>query len=1041
MNIGNFSIRNKYLILTFLIGIVILGIFAKATLNTQLSPDTNPPMATVITQYPGASAQDVVTDIVEPMEDEFGKLEGVKNVKGTSQDNIAIIQLEFEYSRNVDEAAIDIQNAISRIRQKLPQQMMEPRVLKFSAADKPIMTISLNSASLSMQDIRQLAEDKIVYDLQLLDGVASVEIFGGYNNEIQVKVDKNKLIGHGLSLEQISQVLSSSNIKAPGGKVTHNTKDTLIRLEEGFQKIDDLKQVMVPLSGGDFIYLEDIADIELSTAKLESAYRFNGEEAIALMITKKTNDNTGDVVNNVQKELKQLEIKYPFIDFKIAQDDSVFTTQMVSNMSSSVLIAILLTVIIIILFITKISQSLVVSISMPLVFLSTLGLMKLFDMKLDLVTLSALILSIGFVVDGAIVVVENIVRHRDVLGKDIVSAAIDATNEIALPSIAGATTTLIVLIPLLFIEGFVGEMFRPLSMTLIFAISSSIIVALLIIPLLTVLFGRFELIKTEKIISKVTEPFAMFMEKLLLLYIGLSKKALKNKFKTYLALLVLMGLSGLFLATNGVEMLPQFDSGTTFISIEMESGTNVEDTTNTIEYIEKFLDNEDNVIGYGSQIGYEKGSNQLGDFGIMGTNQGLITVDLNNRTERKETIWQFQERLRKEISKTPDIKRFVVKEKGGTAVASSTAPIDIKISGHDQEVLYEMALGLEEKIKEVAGTTNIYKSFDMENLQLNVKINHNRAQELGLNSRTISGQIYSSIEGLKSSTMDLGETKNLDILVEYMDHYRETTDDLLDVDIQSPLGLKVPLREVASIEVTNRFNIVTTENSEHTINILGYTHSRPFSHIVNDINKILADYPLPAGYSAALTGEQEALSDSMGDMISLLLMAIVFVYLILVPQFKSFIHPITIMTAIPLVIIGIAPALGLTGKYMSMPVLLGIILLAGTVVNNSILLIGFIQTEREEGMDVEGAIAAAITARFRPIMMTALSDVAGMLPLALQLALGSERFSPLAIAVIGGMLAATFLTIIIIPLTYATLEGTIGKLKGNNLEKSNELHF
>ncbi|SMB79014.1 AcrB/AcrD/AcrF family protein [Desulfonispora thiosulfatigenes DSM 11270] len=592
MNIGKFSVKNKYLILTIIIGIVIFGFYARFTMSTQLSPDTNPPMATVITQYPGSAAQDVVTDVVEPMEDEFGKLEGIKNVKSTSQDNIAIIQLEFDYSRNIDEAAIEIQNSISRIRQSLPNQIMEPRVLKFSTADKPIMTISLNSKSLSMRDIRQLADDKIAYDLQLLEGVASVELFGGYNNEIQVKVDKDKLVAYGISLEQVSEILKQNNIKAPGGKVTHENKDILIRIEESFQTLDDIKKTMVPLNGGGFVYLEEIAAVDLSTEKLESSYRFNGEEAIALMITKKTNDNTETVIKNVEGELEELREKYPFIDFKVAQDDSTFTKQMVNNMSSSVFTAILLTVFVIILFITKINQSLVVSISMPLVFLATLGLMKLFGMKLDLVTLSALILSIGFVVDGAIVVVENIVRHQDVLGKDIVSAAIDGTNEIALPTIAGATTTLIVLVPLIFIKGFVGEMFRPLSMTIIFAILSSLIIALTIIPLLTVLLDPFRLPKVEKNISKVTNPFNKMMDKLLNLYLRLSKYVIGNKVKSYISIIVLMVLSGGFLITNGVEMLPKFDSGTTFISIEMEDGTDIKDTTETIKDIEKLLEKE-----------------------------------------------------------------------------------------------------------------------------------------------------------------------------------------------------------------------------------------------------------------------------------------------------------------------------------------------------------------------------------------------------------------------------------------------------------------
>lgn len=1023
MNIGKFSLKNKYFVLSFAIAIVLFGLYAKTTLKTQLSPDTNAPMTTVIVQYPGASAQDVVKDIVEPMEDEFGALEGISRIKSTSQDNIASIKLEFNYGIDIDQAAIDVQNSINGIKGKLPATMKEPKVLKFSTSDKPVATVSLSSDSVDLKDVRQLAEDKIGFDFQLVEGVASINLFGGNITEVQIKLDKNKLNAYGLTIDQIAKILSQNNIKAPGGKLIENKREILIRVEESFRNVDDIRKLRIPLADGNMIYLEDIADVNVSIEELESAYKFDGKDSIAVMITKKSDANTVEVVQNIKKELENLKIKYPFIDFKIAQDDSIFTTQMVDNMTSSVFLALLFTVLIIILFISNVSQSFVISVSMPLVFMTTLGLMKMFDMKLDMVTLSALILSIGFVVDGAIVVVENIMTHYHDLGKDIITAAIDGTQEITLPSMAGAITTLIVLVPLLFIQGFVGEMFRPLASTVIFAISSSIVIALVIIPLFTVILNKFKFRKTENFFKVATVPFNKVMGRLLDFYVTLLRISLKYKLAMYVVVIALLVLSARFLAVNGVEMLPKFDSGTSYVSVEMEPGTALHDTTEAVAVIEKILSEEKNVTGYDTQIGYERDSNLLSDFGIMGTNQAVITINLNPRTERKETIWSFQERLRAKIAQIPDIKRFVVKEKGGTASSSSSAPLDIRISGPDPKLLYDIATDLEEEIKAVEGTTNIYKSFNMDNLQLTIKMNNARAQELGLTNAVIAQQIYNSIEGIKNTTMDLEEADNVNISVEYMDQYRQSIDNLLDVYISTPLGAKVPLRELASVDIGNRANIITKENLEYTIDILGYTHTRAFSHITRDIQKILKTYPLPSGYSVGLTGENEDMGDSMKDMLFLLALAIIFVYLVLVPQFESFIHPITIMASIPLVIIGIAPALGIAGKFISMPVLLGFILLAGTVVNNAILVVDQAIKNQNQGMSIEDSVITAVKSRYRPIMMTALSDVVGMLPLALQLALGSERFSPLAIAVVGGMLAATFLTMMVIPVIYATFEG------------------
>ncbi|MFZ5968325.1 MAG: efflux RND transporter permease subunit [Bacillota bacterium] len=1022
MNIGRFAIRHKYFVLAFAIAIVLLGVYAKMSLKVQLSPDTNPPMATVMAGYPGASAQDVTKDVVEPMEQEFGKIEGISNIKSTSQDNLAIIQLEFNYGIDINEASIDVQNAISRIRGKLPGNMNEPKVLKFNTSDKPVMTISLSSESLSMEKIRQLVEDKIGYDIQLVEGVAAVNIFGGYNAEIQVELDKGKLDAYGISPQQVSNTLAQNNIKAPGGKLIEQNKEILLRIEEGFRSTEDIKSLKISLQDGNYVRLGEIANVHLTYEELESTYKFKGKNAIALLITKRSDANTIEVIDNVKGKLADLEKDYPIINFEVAQDDSIFTLQMVNNMTSSVLQSILLTIFIIMLFISAVNQSLVVSVSMPLVFLMTLGLMKFSGLKLDLVTLSALILSIGFVVDASIVVVENIMTHHTQQNKDTAAAAIDGTSEIALPSIAGALTTLVVLIPLVFIQGFVGAMFRPLSLTIIYAISSSIIVALVIIPLLTVLMSKMKWKRTERVIEIFSIPFNKAMGSLLEGYIKLLRIALNNKGKTFVVTLLLMVVSARFLMTNGVEMLPKFDSGVTYVSIEMEPGTTLQKTESTVGRIEEYLAKENNIIGYDTQVGFEKDSNLLGDFGAMGTNQALITINLNTRKEREETIWEFQERVRDNISRIPGIKRFVVKEQGGTAVSGSSAPLDVRISGEDQKILFALAAELEKEISKVEGTTNIYKSFHIDNLQINMNMDHARIQELGLNSAVISQQIFQAAEGIESTSIDTDEYENLGISIKYKDEFSKSMDAIMDSNIDTPLGIKVPLRELASIQIEKRSNIITRENLENTIEILGYTNNRAFSHIVRDINTVIDHFPTPKGYSIMMAGEQEELGNSMKDMMFLLLLAIVFVYLILVPQFKSFLHPITIMSAIPLVITGIAPALALSDKYVSMPVLLGFILLAGTVVNNAILLIDYVIARRDEQDTLEESLTAAVKARFRPIMMTALSDVTGMLPLALQLALGAERFSPLAITVTGGILAATLLTMIIIPVIYASFE-------------------
>ena len=1021
MKIGQISIKYKYFILSLTIAILLFGTYSKMTLKSQMSPDTNSPSVTVLAQYPGASAQDVINDVIEPIENVFGSLDGIKNIKSIGQDNVAIIKLDFNYGINVDQAAIDVQNSLSRIKSELPANLPEAKVLKFSTSDKPVATISLSSDSVDLREIRQIAEEKIAFDLQLIDGVASVSYFGGNETQVEIQLDRSRMNAHGITINQINSSLLMNNIKAPGGKITDDGKEVLVRIEDEFKNLEDIKNLGIKTIDGNKVYLSDLGEVYFNTGDKESAYVYNGSDGIALMITKKSDANTIDVIDNLKENITDLEKKYPFINFEIAQDDSIFTNQMINNMTISVLTALLFTMLIIVLFIKNINQSLVISASMPLVFMSTLGLMKLSGMKLDMVTLSALILSIGFVVDGAIVVVENIMTHYN-KSKNIIQAAIDGTNEIAMPSIAGATTTLIVLIPLLFIKGFVGEMFRPLAMTVIFAITSSIVIALIVIPLFTVMFHKFSFKKIEKAIGYISDPFNKMMDKILEIYIILLKKSLSNKLKMLLIIVVLMGLSGSFIASNGIEMLPKFDGGTTFLSIELEPGTKVEETLTVVDDIESFLELEKNIESYDVQVGYEKNSAMIGDFGIMGTNQALFTINLLPRTDRKETIWSFQERLRFELKKIPDIERFVVKEKGGTATSSSTAPLDIRISGDDEEVIYKLASNFEEEVKKIQGTTNIYKSVNMDNDQILIKTNEEELRRLGLSTAEVSKQIYIALEGINSTTINTVDANNIDVKLIFKEQYRNDMDALKDINITSPIGEIVPLREIAEFESGKRSNMITKENLENTIDIYGYIDSRAYSHVTSDIQKLIDKYPVPTDYSIKLSGESSDMGESMKDMLFLLTLAIIFVYLILVPQFKSFIHPITIMASIPLVIIGIAPALGLTNKYVSMPVLLGFILLAGTVVNNAILIIDQTILAKKTGLSTNEALISAITVRYRPIMMTALSDVVGMLPLAMQLALGSERFSPLAVTIIGGILSATFLTLIVIPVLFAGFE-------------------
>lgn len=1022
MNWPDFSIKHKYTIFALILAVIIFGLYAKGNMKEELFPETAPPLVNVITAFPGASPADVSKNLSKTLAEEFTTIDGAKTIKSSSQNGLSIVKVEFQYGKNVDEAAVDVQNTIARIRKNLPAGIAEPQVMKFSSSNRPVLTLGISGTEKDLTEIRRLADNEIKARLQLTPGVAAVDVIGGYKRQINVLLDRTKLASLNISLEKVAGAIKNTNMTNPGGSLIQNEKEYTIRFTQETRDPMTLGDIIIDNRGGKQLYLRDVATIQDGTVENRSAYRLAGEQSIAIQVLKKDDTNTVEVVTRIKDKLAEMQKDYPQVTFVVAEDDSVFTKQVVDNMSETTRDALILTSVIVLLFLVTLNESIIVALSMPLSLLSTLAMMFMAGMSFNLITLSALILSVGIVVDDAIVVVENITRHHHDLGKDIKSAAIDGTNEIMLANIAGTSTIIIVLVPLLFITGFVGRVFTPMAMTLVFAMISSLLVSLTIIPLLTYLFSGKRWERGEKVITRFISPFTRALDRVRDFYVKLSSVALKARFITIVVAVGIFVLSIRLLGIVGMEVLPKIDAGTFFVSIQTFPGTSLEKTSEVVGYVEELLEEEKNVISYSTQIGYEPGGHFLGDSGAMGVSQGFISVTLNNRKERKETIWQIEDRLRSEMERIPNIETFVIKESGGTAKSTTVAPIDIKISGENSEVLNHLAEQTMERVKKVPGTANIYKSWSPNTPEINVVVNEEKATRLGLYPANVAKEVFMGMEGMKASELQVLNEKNSDITLRYQSKDRQSLKDLLSVNITSPQGVSIPLRAIATVESSKGPNVVTAENLQQTINIYGYTTERPFSHVVKDIQKDLDALEVPEGYHVQIVGENTDLKESAGDLGKALIMAVIGVYLLLVAQFRSFLHPVTIMLTIPMVFIGVALALMLTGKTLSMSAFLGVILLVGTVVRNGIVLIDYILRARATGMARNIAITESVKIRFRPIMMTAFSNMAGMLPLASEWALGSERFSPLATTVIGGILTGTLLTLVLIPVIYSLFD-------------------
>ena len=1019
MSWPRFSLRYRYTIFALLIAVVVFGVVARLGLPIKLFPDSDPPVVTVITPYPGVAAADVAKNLSKLLEEEFGGIDGIRRITSTSQVGLSIVKAEFHYTRAVEDAALDVQNAIGRIRSKLPSGISEPQVLQFSSSDKPIITMALGSDNLSLEAVRELADNAIRDRLQLVDGIAAVDVFGGYKRQLEVRVRREALRAYGLEMAQLRAVLQGWNLSEPGGRIERGAQEAVVRFDAPLRNAADAAALIVLRQGDRSVRLGDVAEVSVGAAEARSAYRFNGEAAIAVQLLKRDEANTVEVARRVRAVLEELRTDFPQLGIAVADDDAVFTELVIDNMTSTVLTAIVLTILVVLLFLTHLRQALIIATSIPVAFLMTFCLMYLAGIELHMVTMSAIILSIGLLVDDGIVVLENVHRHL-LAGDTPTQAAIKGTEEIFLADLAGTVTTISVLIPLMFLGGFVGKLFGPLAWTLTFALTSSFIISVTLIPLLTALWlhpedtgeGRF---------ARWVRPFTNFIDGLQGGYLALLRWALKHPWRTLLGATLLLVLSMRVMMLLGSEMLPKFDSGNFQILLDTVPGTPLVQTQQAVQQVETLLLAEPEVTAVSAQLGYEAGGHYLGSRGAMDVNQAEFVVNLTSRDAREESVWDIMDRVRSGIQAIPGVALAVVKEKGGTARATTAAPLDVRFSGPEAAELDRLGSELLGQLATIPGVTNLYKNWGLDTPEVHVDINRARAAELGLNGQQVVSAVYRALEGEVVAPYRQRHNRDLEIFLRYQGDQRRDLDDLQAVHLQTPAGA-VPLRELASLETRFGPRIVTREDYQQTLDVLGYHYGRPLSETIADIKQVVAGLEVPPGYTVSIGGEQTDFEEARFRILRALAMGILAVYLVLVAQFRSFKHPFTIMMAVPLQFIGVAMALLLAGKYLSMPALLGVILLAGTVVNNSIVLIDYILVRRREGLGLEQAIIESVSVRYRPIMMTALSDVAGMLPLAMELAVGAERFSPIATVVIGGILAATLLTLIVIPVLFMLFE-------------------
>jgi len=1013
-------LRYPHLVLALLFLGVVLGIKSFRELPLNLFPDANYPRIVVVLQLPGASAEDVERQVTIPVEKELATLSLVRKVRSVSRDGVAVVSVEFDYAKGLSAAQVDVSAALDRILSDLPPGLLPPRIFKVSDATTPVMTVAVTprpGTELTLSEVRRLVEEYLKPALLNVPQIGDVEVFGGYQPEVLVEIDKDALARYGLSLADVTAALYAENANLPAGIIRTKPHEIFIKIPGEVTEPERLASLVLPHQGK-ALHLRDIAKIILSHADRESLFHGNGTPAIALNILRPENGNVMATIKAAQTALKHLASQYPMLSFSIADTQEKIIQTSVSNLIGALREAIILTVIVIFLLMARVRATLLAVVSIPVTYFLTFFLMKLFHMELNIVTMTAVILAVGLLVDDSIVVAENIERHLREKGLSPKEAAISGTKEIMLADLSGTFTTILVLIPIMFVGGYVEKILRQLAMVLTMALSASYVVSVTIIPLLApYVLRRGEGSRLEKALSRISE---VFLERLRVFYLALFRFGVRYKLFLIIPAIVFLGFSSKkIMPLVGRDLMPPMDTGIVKVTFEVAPNTPIETAERIVSQMENKLKNVPGFIRMATVMGSEPG---VISFGTDRTpRQGTITVHFVDRFHRQKTIWQMENEIYREFSKIPGLKSLHVFEFGATPLSSIAAPVDVMISGGDPQLLHQLALQVEKRLYHVRGLVSLSHTWDFDREEYFIRPNLEKLLGYGLSPATLAQELSAGFSGVRASLWRIPEERPYPIRLRLATNQRTSLENLLDYLVPTQEG-PIPLRELARVERHFVRGLIVRQNLSPVIDVLGYRRQSAISHLQTGVEKALKGLTIPAGVKISQEGEIKPMKESFGRLKKALVLSLILLYFSLVPTFHSFRHPVTIMVAIPLALIGAIWGLLIVGRHFCMPASMGMILLSGVVVNNSILLLDFIEKARKKGADLYLAIEGAIRARTRPILMTALSTIVGMLPIAAERAIGLERLSPLAVVAIGGLLVGTILTLVYVPIFYVLLD-------------------
>ncbi len=1023
MKITEIAVRRPVATIMAFLAVLLLGIVSWQKLPLDIMPKMELPTLTVITVYPGASAEEVETQITKKMETMLAGAEDLKEIKSKSKENVSFISLQYDWNTNITDAANNARDLIDLVKRRLPGEASSPVIFKVNSSMMPVLVYAI-TAQENYDGIDQLISDKIASPIRKIDGVGTVIWLSQPEREIKVILNPEKIKAYRLSISQIATILKAENISIPGGNIKSGKYDFAIDIPGEIINCEELGKIALINFNHKIVLLRDVAEISDGFRETDEFSRTSKSAGVSFMIQKQSGANTLNVIQAVRSEMDQIKSKLPNdveISEIIATDEII--TQSIGNLAETLIYAFVIVIFVVLFFLRDWKSSVIIAITIPFSLIVAFIVMFILDFSINIFSLMALIIAIGMVVDNAIVVLENITQKFE-NGLSSKDAAVLGAKEMGMAITASTATTLMVFIPMIFMGGIVGIMFKQLAILTTATLLASLITALSLTPMVSSI-----LLKKNKndIRPQKKSHFFIWSEKIFVSLENAYKKllgwALFHKSLTIcIAILVLM-ISLYFGKNIGSDYIPEFDAGDVTVVFETEVGTSAFETDKVAQKVMAIIEEEvhEMVPGTLAAISGQTQDGMLSSVGFSeGKNVSTVLCHLTLPDQRERTAKEIGTILRKRISEIPEIEKFHVNAGSilSAVLLGNSKPIEIMLSGNSFSDLNNSARKVEDYFLNCGYLTDVETTIDDGKREIEIHINRDKASGLGLNVAMIGLQIRQSIYGSEAGYLS-EDGENYDISIQYDLDNRNGFDDIGKIQLTNLRGEKVPVSAVAEIKIgTGKLEIARLSQQRYVL-VKANLNGVSLGDAAAKTSEFIKNTEFPAGIAAEVSGQIKNKDESFGDLYLVFGLGLMLVYMVMAAQFESFKHPFIIMLSVPFTVIGVIWAFYLSGLTLSVTTFIGIIMLIGIVVNNGIILIDFINQLRFKGFAFSESIMESGRSRLRPVLMTTLTTALAMVPMALSKGMGKEMFSPLGITIIGGLMASTLITLILVPTVYA----------------------